>query len=81
MKYKLATTCLVLGSVLAPVTIYAADSDTDRSKPTHFVKDSVITTEIKTKLAAEHLWQREAYQGRYRQKWRRLDERYGQQPG
>jgi hyperosmotically inducible periplasmic protein len=55
MKYKLATTCFVIGSVLAPVAAYAADSDTDRSKPTHFVKDSIITTKIKTKLAAEHL--------------------------
>ena len=55
MKYKLATSCFVIGSVLAPVAAYATDSDTDRSKPTHFVKDSVITTKIKTKLAAEHL--------------------------
>ena len=55
MKYKLATSCFVIGSVLAPVAAYAADSDTDRSKPMHFVKDSVITTKIKTKLAAEHL--------------------------
>ena len=54
MKYKLATTCLVIGTVLAPVASYAADSDTDRSKPAAFVKDSVITTKIKTKLAAEH---------------------------
>jgi hyperosmotically inducible periplasmic protein len=55
MKYKLATTCFVIGTVLAPVAAYAADSDTDRSKPAAFVKDSVITTKIKTKLAAEHL--------------------------
>ena len=55
MKYKLATTCFVIGSVLAPVAAYAADSDTDRSKPKTFVKDSVITTKIKTKLAEEHL--------------------------
>lgn len=55
IKYKLATTCLVIGTVLAPVAAYAADSDTDRSKPAAFVKDSVITTKIKTKLAAEHL--------------------------
>lgn len=54
MKYKLATTCFVIGSVLAPVAAYAADSDTDRSKPEHFVKDSVITTKIKTRLAEEH---------------------------
>jgi len=55
MKYKLATTCFVIGSVLAPVAAYAADPDKDRSKPATFVKDSVITTKIKTKLAAEHL--------------------------
>jgi hyperosmotically inducible protein len=46
---------LVIGSVLAPVSAYAADGDTDRSRPATFVKDSVITTKIKTKLAAEHL--------------------------
>jgi hyperosmotically inducible protein len=55
MKYKLATTCFVIGSVLAPVAAYAADGDADRSKPVTFVKDSVITTKIKTNLAAEHL--------------------------
>jgi hyperosmotically inducible protein len=55
MKYKLATTCFVIGTVLAPVAAYAADSDKDRSKPATFVKDSVITTKIKTKLAAENL--------------------------
>jgi hyperosmotically inducible protein len=55
MKYKLATSLFVIGSVLAPVAAYATDSDTDRSKPEHFVKDSVITTKIKTQLAAEHL--------------------------
>ena len=54
MKFKLATTCFVIGSVLAPVAAYAADGDADRSKPATFVKDSVITTKIKTKLAAEH---------------------------
>jgi hyperosmotically inducible protein len=54
MKYKLATTCFVIGSVLAPVAAYAADSDKDRSAAT-IVKESVITTKIKTKLAAEHL--------------------------
>ena len=55
MRYKLATTCFVIGSVLAPVAAYAADSDTDRSHPATYVKDSVITSKIKTKLAAEHL--------------------------
>ena len=55
MRYKLVTTCFVIGTVLAPVATYAADSDKDRSTPATFVKDSVITTKIKTKLAAEHL--------------------------
>ena len=55
MKYKLATTCFVIGTMLAPFAVYAADSDTDRSKPKTFVKNSVITTKIKSKLAAEHL--------------------------
>jgi hyperosmotically inducible protein len=54
MNYKLATTLFVIGSVLTPVAAYAADSDTDRSKPTAFVKDSVITTKVKAKLAADH---------------------------
>ena len=49
MKFKLATACFVIGAALAPVA-FAADSD----KPTTFVKDSVITTKIKSKLAAEN---------------------------
>jgi hyperosmotically inducible periplasmic protein len=53
VKFKLATTCFVLGAALAPVA-FAADSDTDRNKPATFVKDSAITTKIKTKLAAEN---------------------------
>jgi hyperosmotically inducible protein len=53
VKFKLAATCLVLGVGLAPVAL-AADSDTDRNKPATFVKDSAITTKIKTKLAAEN---------------------------
>jgi hyperosmotically inducible periplasmic protein len=55
MKYKLATTCFIIGSVLVPIAAYAADSDTDRTKPATFVKDSAITTKIKAKLASEHL--------------------------
>ena len=55
MKYRLATACLVIGAVLAPVAAYAEDTDTDRANPATFVKDSAVTTKIKTKLAAEHL--------------------------
>jgi len=52
MKLKLAATCFVVSAALAPVA-FAADSDTDRNKPATFVKDSVITTKIKSKLAAD----------------------------
>ena len=54
MRNSIATTCFVLGTMLAPVAAYA-DGDADRANPANFVKDSVITTKIKTKLAAEHL--------------------------
>src|SRR5664279_972233 len=55
MSRKLATSLFVIGSVLAPITVFAADSDADRSQPGNYVKDSVITTKIKAKLAEEHL--------------------------
>src|ERR1700693_5710047 len=55
MKTKFATTLLIIGTLLGPVAALAVDSDSDRSHPKAFVKDSAITTEIKTKLAAEHL--------------------------
>jgi hyperosmotically inducible periplasmic protein len=55
MKNKLALTCVVIGSLLAPVLAIAADSDADREHPKAFVKDSAITTAIKSKLAAEHI--------------------------
>ena len=56
MKFKLATTCFVLSAALATVAFAAdtrPDSDTDRTKPATFVKDSAITAKIKTKLLAE----------------------------
>ena len=55
MKIRLATTCFVIGTLLAPVAAYAADSDSDRAHPTTFVKDSIITTKIKAKLAEEKM--------------------------
>ena len=54
MKHKLATTCFVIGTILAPVAAFAEDRDADRANPATFVKDSAITTKIKTQLAAEH---------------------------
>ena len=55
MKTSLALACLILGTSLTPVIGHANDTDTDRSHPTTFIKDSVITTKIKTELAANHL--------------------------
>jgi hyperosmotically inducible periplasmic protein len=56
MKTKFAITCLIIGAFLAPIASFAADDrDSDRSHPKAFVKDSAITTKIKTKLAASHL--------------------------
>ena len=56
MKVAFATTCLVFGTLLGSAVAWAGeDSDTDRSHPVAFVKDSAITTAIKAKLAAEHL--------------------------
>lgn len=56
MKKKLATTLMVIGVLLGPVVAVASqDSDTDRSHPKAFVKDSAITTKVKAKLAAEHI--------------------------
>lgn len=56
MKFKLATialaTCALLGSFAAQA---ASDTgtDTDRSHPKTFMKDSVITTKVKAHLAEE----------------------------
>jgi len=55
MKTKLVACCFVIGTLLAPVAGYTADSDMDRSHPKSYVKDSAITTKIKAKLAEENL--------------------------
>lgn len=55
MKTKVATACFIIGTLLVPVASYAATGDTDRSHPMAFVKDSVITTKIKAKLAEEKM--------------------------
>jgi len=55
MKIKLATTCFVIGALLAPIAAHADNpvTDADRTHPKTFVKDSVITTKVKAKLAEE----------------------------
>ncbi len=55
MKTKLATSCFIIGTLLAPLAAHAADSDLDRTHPKTFIKDSVITTKIKAKLADEKI--------------------------
>jgi len=40
---------------MSPFAVRAADADADRSHPTAYVKDSVITTKIKAKLAADKM--------------------------
>ena len=54
-RYGLAATCFVIGASLAPIAAYSADPDKDRSNTGAYVKDSVITAKVKTKLATEHL--------------------------
>lgn len=49
------TACFVVATLLAPAAVRAADGDSDRKNPGAFVKDSVITTKVKTKLAAQKL--------------------------
>jgi hyperosmotically inducible protein len=53
MNIKLASTCIVAAALLLPIAGYSADSIV--SSPRAFVKDSLITTKIKTKLAEEKL--------------------------
>jgi hyperosmotically inducible protein len=55
MKINLATTCFVIGTLLAPVAALATDRDSDRKHPMTFVKDSIITTKIKARLADEKM--------------------------
>jgi hyperosmotically inducible protein len=52
---KLIAACFVVGAFLTPLAARAADGDADRTHPTAFVKDSVITTKVKTKLAADKM--------------------------
>ena len=55
MKSKYTVGILALSALLSSASVLAADSDADRSHSIIFVKDSAITTAIKTRLAAQHL--------------------------
>ena len=55
MKTKFAIACLVAGALVGPtLAIAAEDADADRATPVVYVKNSAITTKIKTQLAMEH---------------------------
>jgi hyperosmotically inducible periplasmic protein len=54
-KLTIATAALAAAGILAGGAVSAEDADVDRSHPQAFVKDSVITTKIKSKLAADHI--------------------------
>ena len=54
-KSNFAITCVISGALLAPAWGYAEYVDADRSHPNEFIKDSAITTKVKSKLAAQHL--------------------------
>ena len=55
MKTKLAMTCVVFGALLGSAAAIADDAQSVGTSTTVFVKDSAITTKVKTKLAADHL--------------------------
>ena len=54
MNIKSGLICVLVSCLLAPMMGAYAD-DVDKDHPMNLVKDSAITTLIKTKLAAEHL--------------------------
>jgi hyperosmotically inducible protein len=53
MNTKLIAGWVVAGVLMLPIVSIYADTDSDRSSPKVYVKDSVITTKIKSKLAKE----------------------------
>ena len=55
MKTTIAATCLIISALVAPIAVHAADTDSDRTHPITFVKDSVITTKVKAMLADEKM--------------------------
>ena len=51
MKNTIVTACIAIATLFSPIGAYAADADSAKT----VVKDSVITTKIKAKLAAEKM--------------------------
>ena len=55
MKLTATLAGIIAACMLVGTAVYAQDADTDRSHPKSFVKDSAITTKIKSRLAADHI--------------------------
>ena len=55
MKMKFVISSLIVGALLVPAVGFSEDKDSDRDHPKAFVKDSVITAKVKSKLAMETL--------------------------
>ncbi len=54
MKQFIAAGVLAIGAMTIPL-VFADETATESDGSHHFVKDSVITTKVKAKLAAKHL--------------------------
>lgn len=56
MKTYLVTSCAIVATLLGGSMVATAqDSNSDTAHAKTYVKDSAITTKIKTRLAAEHI--------------------------
>src|ERR1700690_3537072 len=55
MKTLLVSALLALTGGFASIAVANPPTDSDSSHPGTFVRDSIITTKVKTKLAAKHL--------------------------
>jgi hyperosmotically inducible periplasmic protein len=58
VKFKFATSLIAAAALLGSFAVHAASdagTDADRSHPKRFMKDSVITTKVKTHLAEEKI--------------------------
>ena len=55
MKYVILASMLTASVAFAPMVFANDESGTSSDTSHHYVKDSVITTKVKSKLAAKHL--------------------------
>ena len=53
MKIKLATSCIAIGTMLAPIVVNAADQAPEQKPAMTAAKDSPLTAKVKARLAEE----------------------------